>query len=66
MHVQVERTGSMLFNAVDNAFAPLSRGNSRDLARLKPVLKLDVVNNAVWIKLFKGSHVSNCIRRTPP
>lgn len=55
---RVERTGSKLFDAIHNVFAPLSRGNSRDPARLKPVLKLDVVNNAVWIKFFKGSHAS--------
>ena len=47
--------GEAVEKALRQAFEPLTA--SSDLAKNKPFVKIDVFNNAVWIKAVRGSAV---------
>ena len=57
---QVEKAGEIVEETLFRAFVAVSEySQQQDPASKRPTLVFDPVNIAVWIKLVKGSQVSN-------
>jgi len=54
----VEAAGAAVVAAVSSVLdALLARSRQRDMPKVGPCVVLDRHNNAVWLHVFKGSHV---------
>lgn len=64
--VQVEAAGSAVVAAVSSVLeALLQRSRERDTPKVSPCVVHDKHNNAVWLHVFKGSHVRPAICSLP-
>ena len=53
---QVEEAGERVERELDAVFTPLeAKGRAADLFSNRPSVKYDRINNAVWIRLIRGS-----------